>query len=103
MDAEMIKWADYLISDVKYTCTGGRHIVETIRIISSDKNEAGREILWPREKVISMIKIGNRVCVVNEKNGRLSPGAYINVKNINGKDYLKAGNDDKEEDTLGNA
>lgn len=98
----MIKWADYIITKIKYKYINGKHTLVGAEV-HNDTDDLDKAGSWySRDKLISLILIGNSVCLTCKKNSLWVPGPDIRPYKINGRYYLKVldFNDEMEEDTL---
>jgi hypothetical protein len=96
----MIKWADYLITNIKYFDIDGKRYVDEVEVHTKIDCLGKNGSWYSRIKVISLIRIGNAFCTVRKQENRWTPGAYIIIDEIKGEGYLKILANDLEEDDL---
>jgi hypothetical protein len=85
----MITWADYLIKNVKFVCVDGKHYINEVEVLT-DNDDLGQEgFWWSREKIISLIKIGNSFCFIFKGENWWIPGPYLTTYYVDGNCYLK--------------
>ena len=98
----MIKWADYIITKMKSEDMKGKRtlILAEMHHDTDDLDKVGS--WYSRDKLISLISIGNSVCLAFKKNNLWVPGPDIRPYKINDHYYLKTldSNDGIEEDSL---
>ncbi|CUR52817.1 conserved protein of unknown function [Nitrosotalea devaniterrae] len=97
----MTKWADYLISHVRYN-VNHPHIDQVWqREDINDKITNGNSAL--RSTVVSNIKAGLKYATITKNsNGNWDFGQYIIIDRVNGIDYIKTKADNTTSDNLGN-
>ena len=96
----MIKWADYIITKMKSEDINGKQTLIEAEMHLYTENLYNTGLWYSRDKIISLILIGNSVCFAFKKNGSWFPGPDIWPYKINGRYYLKVvdRNDEIEED-----
>jgi len=98
----MIKWADYIVTKIiDKDINGKRTLFEAeMHLCLDDLDNEGS--WYSRDKVISLILIGNSICLACKKNSLWVPGPDIRPYKINDHYYLKVldFNDGIEEDNL---
>jgi hypothetical protein len=94
------KWADYLISAVKYN-SADTHIVKVkAHSDDGDKVGVGSEVL--RENVVSLLDSGTTFCTITKSSdGKWSKGAPVYVIVIDDVKYIKTVADSTKQDNLG--
>jgi Protein of unknown function (DUF3892) len=101
MESDMAdKWADYLISAVRYN-SAETHIDEVE--VREDKGEnAGLPSTWERSNVVSSLE-GNYtfMTIVENSNGRWDPGADVGIVTVGGTKYIRTDADATAADNLG--
>lgn len=96
----MAKWADYLISAVRYY---NNDFISHLRIHEDSGDKVGAPQTWSKENVISYINNGYSFCtIVKNSKGNWSQGADVHVVVINGYSYLRTDKNKTPKDNLGN-
>lgn len=97
----MSKWADYLISAVRYN---DKHTHINQVKVHEDKGETvGSSTDWLRQSVINYIKKGYTFCtIVMGSDNKWQKGQKVIVVNIRGVEYIKTVDNGKESDNLEN-
>ena len=97
----MAKWADYLISAVKYN-KDHKHI-DKVRVHEDKGDSFGAEKIYSRMEVVNAInKSYTFVTIYKGDNDKWKKGQKVFVVTINNKKYIKTVDNDKEEDNLEN-
>jgi Protein of unknown function (DUF3892) len=95
------KWADYLISAVRYN-VAGIHI-EEVEVREDKGDEVGPPSAWKRSEVVSSLEAGNTfVTIVKDTNGEWDLGAEVGIVTVRGTKYIRTDADATAEDNLGN-
>ncbi len=98
---EMSRWADYLISMVKYDQSKTHIVSVEVREDMGTAVSYKTEIV-PRETVVQSIEHKRRYMTVFENpNGKWSKGQKVEIVIINGEKFLKTSNDGLAKDSLG--
>lgn len=94
----MGKWADYLISEVKY---GKNHLIEQVKIHTEDENGIGQGTLVDRSQITHNIKNGKsyKTIVHGLKGWKL--GDTVQVNRVDGDSYIRIDKNKTEKDFLG--
>ena len=97
----MEKWADYLISAVRYN-TDHTHITDLM--VHEDKGDkVGKGEIYSRQATVDAINNGTAfVTIYKGSNGNWKKGQKVFVILVNGTSYLKTVDNGKEEDNLEN-
>ncbi|MCK5643969.1 MAG: DUF3892 domain-containing protein [Gammaproteobacteria bacterium] len=97
----MAKWADYLISAVRYN-SEHTHIDQVLAHEDTDES-VGEGKIYNRQTIVDAIKNGTTfVTIYKNDQGKWSKGQKVYVINVNGTDYIKTVDNGKEEDNLEN-
>ena len=96
----MAKWADYLISAVRYG-TDPKHITH-LKVHEDKDEEVGVGKEYPRSDVVDAINKGTSFVTIFMKNEKWQKGQKVFVIKVGGKSYLKTVDNKKEEDNLEN-
>lgn len=76
----MQKWADYLISAVRYTEKRNRKIIEYFKVHQDKENAVGSGFTWSREEVINAVQSGKTFYTIHKKNtGEWEKGKQVSV------------------------
>ena len=97
----MAKWADYLISGVRYSITDKKKYISTVHV-REDLDEKVPDSTMTRAEVISKIDKNYAFKTIIKKNGKWELNEDVHKLNIKHFDYLKTTSNNKEEDNLGN-
>lgn len=95
------KWADFLISAVRYSTTGTH--IDAVKV----HQDRGTQVGMPGEAlsrpcVVSLLKIGASMCTITRKgDGPYDRGADVEVVTVDGVNYLKTRRDATKADNLG--
>jgi hypothetical protein len=97
----MAKWADYLISAVRYN-QEHTHIIQ-LKAHEDQGDKVGPGKIYERQTIVNAIRGGTTfVTIYKNKEGTWSKGEDVIIINVNGVDYLKTEDNGKEEDNLEN-
>ena len=97
----MAKWADYLISAVRYN-SEHTHVDQVLAHEDTDES-VGEGKIYNRQTIVDAIKNGTTfVTIYKNDQGKWSKGQKVYVINVNGTDYIKTVDNGKEEDNLEN-
>ncbi|NUW66940.1 DUF3892 domain-containing protein [Vibrio coralliilyticus] len=97
----MAKWADYLISAVRYN---PEHTHITHLYAHEDKGESfGEGASYTRQAIVDAIEKGTTfVTIYKNDQGKYSKGQKVFVIKVSGISYLKTTDNNKDEDNLEN-
>lgn len=97
----MTKWADYLISSVRYNF---EHTHITHLYVHEDKGDSiGEGETYTRQTIVDAIGKGTTfVTVYKNSQGKYEKGQKVFVIKVKGVSYLKTTDNSKEEDNLEN-
>lgn len=97
----MAKWADYLISAVRYN-SNHTHI-DQVKAHEDKDDSFGEAKVFNRQTVIDAINKGTTfVTIYKNSDGKYNKGQKVYVIKVNGVGYLKTVDNGKEEDNLEN-
>lgn len=97
----MAKWADYLISAVRYN-SDHTHI-DQVKAHEDKGESVGEAKIYNRETVVDAIKNGTTfVTIYKNSAGKYDKGQKVYVITVKGTGYLKTVDNGKEEDNLEN-
>jgi hypothetical protein len=93
------KWADYLISAVRYN-DKDTHIVAVQ--VDVDGETVGAPTLKSRQEVAALLSKGSTICTIFKgPNGRWSQGAKVEIVKVDGEEYIRTDADKIKADNLG--
>ncbi len=97
----MAKWADYLISEVRYNV---EHTHISDLFVHEDEVESvGKGEINSRQEVVNNINNGvSVITIIKNSEGTWNKGQKVSVINVNGIQYLKTIDNGREEDNLEN-
>lgn len=97
----MQKWADYLISAVRYN-TEHTHIVQVL-VHEDGGTTVGAGVIRTRQEVIVAIKKGSSFCTIYKgADGNWQKGQKVIIINVYGVEYIKTTDNGKASDNLEN-
>ncbi len=96
----MEKWADYLISAVRYD-SDHQHITH-LKVHEDKGDKVGDGKAYSRQAVVDAINSGNTFVTIYKDDGKWQKGQKVIVIKVNGVSYLKTMDNNKEEDNLEN-
>jgi len=92
----MNKWADYLISAVRYD--EERNHITHLKVHSHKESDG---VAYLRSTVITLISVGNTFNTMYKDNGQWKNGARVQVITVDGEDYLRTDSNNIKRDNLG--
>ncbi len=96
----MAKWADYVITAVRYA-SDPKHI-DSVQVRPDTGGSIGSASTRTRAKVIEEIDAGTTFVTAYEKDGKWSKGEDVRVITVDGKKYIRTDANSKAADNLGN-
>ena len=98
----MTKWADYLISSVRYVETATTKHISHVKVHVDNDNTFGHPKERKRQDVINAIDLKSTFCTITKNtNGDWSKGALVEKMQIFGDWYIKTEKDNTTKDNLG--
>jgi hypothetical protein len=94
----MSKWADYLISAVRFN-EAGTHIVK-VKVHADNGDTVGAAFEMTRQDVISKIDDDVTFATIYDNNGKWKFGAKVKTVTIGGTRYIKTYSDSTTADNL---
>jgi len=95
------KWADYLISAVRYN-TAETHI-DAVRVHEDNGDSVGPGGTWTRASVVKSLEAGHTfVTIYQGGNDKWQRGAEVRIVRIAGQKYIRTDADATPKDNLGN-
>ena len=99
----MAKWADYLISGVRYSNSYGSKRISDLRVHTDGESSVGASSTWSKDRVVASIRSRNSFKTIYKgADGNWKKGEDVRVVIINYRDYLRTDANNIEEDNLGN-
>jgi hypothetical protein len=97
----MAKWADYLISAVRYN--SDHSYIEQVKAFQDLDASLGQEKIYKRETVVNSINLGKTFCTIYKNSENYwQEGQKVFVIKINGVNYIKTADNGTEADNLEN-
>jgi hypothetical protein len=98
----MAKWADYLISAVRYDSSSGGHRISHLRVHPDGDSSVGAAETWTKDSVVTAInrKVGF-VTTYKNTDGTWKKGEDVRVVVIGFNSYLRTDANRIEADNLG--
>ncbi len=94
------KWADYLISAVRYNAAETH--IEKVQVRLDNGEKVGPASEWARSEVITRLEAGNSfVTIVLGSDGKWQKGAAVRIVVIHGEKFIRTDADQTKEDNLG--
>lgn len=75
---ETIKWADYLISAVRYESGSGNRIIEYFKVHSDNVNSIGEVRTWSKSELLAALINGKSIATIKKDN----EGKWMKCHNI---------------------
>jgi hypothetical protein len=98
----MVKWADYLISEVRYD-TQHSHIVKVKVHVDDGGDNIGTASEWSRSEVVAALKRSSTfITITKNSEGKFQKGQDVHIIKVNGVEYLRTDQNSKAADNLGN-
>lgn len=96
----MSKWADYLISAVRYDPT--HNYISDLMVRQDSEDSVGPSSIWTRNQVVSSIERGYTfVSIYKRRDGKWYKGEDVRVIEIDGVKYLRTDSNHTKQDNLG--
>jgi len=94
----MVRWADYLISAVRYDASGSR--IQQVRVHGTTVGPAS---IWRRAEVArAIVRRGCSFCTIRKStDGKWRHGADVHVLRLRGELFLRTDGNATEADNLG--
>lgn len=94
------KWANYLISAVRYNAAGTH--IDKAQVRQGEGDSVGSPSTVERTTVVSRLEAGYTfVTIVKGANDRWQRGAKVRVVSVRGRKYIRTDADATEKDNLG--
>jgi hypothetical protein len=95
----LAKWADYLISAVRYDGDNSHIIKVKTHVDTGDGVDKPFE--EKRETVISKLKNGKEYCTIIKKDGNWKRGQMVHIVQVKGNEYIRTDKNETDKDNLG--
>jgi hypothetical protein len=92
------KWADYLISAVRYDAAAAH--IEEVQVRLDEGEKVGGPSTWSRSKVIERLEAGYTVVTIFRSDGSWQRGAEVRVIRIDDEKFIRTDADRTKEDNL---
>jgi hypothetical protein len=94
------KWADHLISAVRYNVA--RTHIDEVQVREDKGDKVGSPSTWKRSDVVSSLEANDTfMTIVKDSNGKWDPGAAVAIVIVRGTKYIRTDADATAEDNLG--
>jgi hypothetical protein len=95
------KWADYLISAVRYNAE--KTHIDKVKVHEDLGDKMGSAVETPRSTVVTNIKNGKTYMTVskNEKTGKYEKGEDVGIVTVNNTEYIRTDANSIAKDNLG--
>lgn len=98
----MAKWADYLISAVRYETSSTEHHISQLRVHADRDDTMGPAETWTKNQVVVSINGGQRFKTIYKKaDGKWYMGEDVRVVVIDGESFLRTDANKIKADNLG--
>jgi hypothetical protein len=78
------KWADYLISGVRYNSDSARRIISHFKVHIDNGDSVGESRTWTKEEVLKAFSNGqNFSAILKDSNGKWRRGEKISIVQLN--------------------
>lgn len=95
----MGKWADYLISRVRYTTDHKR--IDEVEVYTDDGNQVKKYDNMNREKVVSFLKKGLKFMTIRKNSDGWNRGDNVIPYEVDGEYFIRTDGNKIKEDNLG--
>jgi hypothetical protein len=76
----MNKWADYLISAVRYKTDSSSKVIAYFKVHTDNGNSIGESITWSKEELLEALVKGNSfVTIIKKENGKWTKGMEVTI------------------------
>lgn len=95
----MAKWADYLVSAVRYD--GNKERIEQVKVHEDKGDSVGTVKVWTRAQVVSAIGQGMTCCTILQSGDQWRRGEDIHVVVVGGEKFIRTDANSVKRDNLG--
>jgi len=95
----MGKWADYLISGVRYD--QDHRCISELKVHEYKDDKVSVASIWTRSQVVRSINCDHHFITIYKKEGLWTKGEDVRVIEIEGKKYLRTDSNKIKKDNLG--
>ena len=92
------KWADYLISAVRYNAAATH--IEEVQVRLDEDTKVGGPSTWSRSKVVEKLEAGYTFVTIYRANEKWDKGAEVRVIVIDREKFIRTDSDQIKEDNL---
>jgi len=97
----MAKWADYIITAVRFNSSGSH--IEAVEIRPDEGAKAGSASEATRAQVVASLEAGTTFCTATVgSDGKFQKGAAVKIYKYDGEKYIKTKADGIKNDNLDN-
>jgi hypothetical protein len=96
----MPKWADFLITAVRFNLAGTH--IDSVQYREDKGDSVGPTNTATRTQVVQSIEAGYSFCTATEANGQYHKGAMVKVVVIDGEKFIRTKSDGIKSDNLDN-
>src|SRR3954470_24475242 len=94
------RWADYLISAVRYNASGSH--IDAVRVHVDNGDSVGAGSGMSRQRVVTLLQSGSTFCTIfKSADNQWRRGADVRVVDIDGEMFIKTQPDRTKKDNLG--
>lgn len=94
------KWADYLISAVRYNAAETH--IEMVRVHEDEGDKVGAPTTWERSSVVASLEAGYTfITITKSSDSKWTRGARVGIVTVRGTKYIRTDADATPEDNLG--
>ena len=94
----MTKWADYLISEVRYD---KNHLIEEVKLHTDDEGVISEPKIVDRSQIFHNVKSGKTYRTIFRSLKGWKPGDLINVLRVSGDHFIRIDKNKVDRDFLG--
>ncbi len=94
----MTKWADYLISEVRY---GKNHLIEEVKFHTDDEGVISEPKMVDRSQIYHNVKNGKTYRTIFHSLKGWKPGDLVNVLRVSGDYFIRIDKNKVDRDFLG--
>lgn len=96
------KWADYLVSKVRYKDTDTKERISHLKVHADEGEKVGPATTWARQDVITKIENRYTFCTIYKSDSKWNKGADIHIIELDGTKFLRTDANRTKKDNLGN-
>lgn len=97
----MSKWADYLISGVRYD--KNHEYIVVVEVRPDEDTKVGNPTQCERKEIVAHLKKRvTYITIYKDKEGKWSKGATVDIITVNGKEFIRTDKNQTPKDNLEN-